>query len=221
LQLRRMLIPFIAVTSTIPCFAQYRVLPGNVDTDGLPTSPARICLGTVGIEHCYTPPDYMKQAPFGLGPKAQTIGKLNGQNLTLFTSTFSGGGSGDLTNFALLAVKEGQFVNLLPKVQLTNQSEYKVWNLPQISSQPILITADFIWDLKAAEASNYQEETHFAHHRYVIEVFIFDSASGCYLQRVKYTTNTKYPGLDEVNAIHVITAEKPIIEARLRQNTSH
>ena len=112
---------------------QYRVLPGKTDPgdfeDCFPRTPALICLGVTGTAHCFAPPsdkDYI----FGLEPIAVPVGRLNGQELTLFTAVFSGCGSGTVTNFALLAVKDGEFVNLLPRVELTNQSEYKFWNLP-------------------------------------------------------------------------------------------
>jgi len=110
---------------------QYRVLPGKTNADGLPETPARICLGAAGTEHCYTPPS--EKYAFGLEPKARIVAKLNGRNLILFTATFSGGGSGKLSNVALLEEQSCDFVNLLPTVQLTDQSEYKLWNLPQLS----------------------------------------------------------------------------------------
>ena len=122
---------------------------------------------------------------------------------------FSGCGSGTLTSVSLLSVKNRAFLNLLPEVHLTNQSEYKLWRLPQISSLPILATADFNWDFKA-------EETHFAAHRYHIEAFVFDSKSGRFLQRVRFDTAKKYPGLDEVDEIRVLEAEKPTIMSKLR-----
>ena len=204
-----MILAIIGFSSTkVVC--QYRVLPGDVDADGLPTTPARICLGPSGTEHCYVPPNYMKDAPFGLDPKAQDIGKLDGKYLTLFTSTFSGGGSGNLTNFALLAVRNGDLVNILPKVQLTNQSEYKIWNLPQISNSPVIATADFVW--------NFAQETHFAHHQYTIEVFVFNVGTGHYVQRLKYTTTRKYPGLDDAASIRVLDAEKQTLLSKLKQS---
>ena len=191
------------------CCAQYRLLPGKADSDGcFPQTPARICLGATSTAHCYAAPsgkDYI----FGLEPKATAAGKLDGRPLTLFTATFSGCGSGTLTSVTLLTVKNGAFVNLLPEVHLTNQSEYKIWRLPQISSLPILATADFIWDFKA-------EETHFAAHRYHIEAFVFEAKCGRFLQRVRFDTAKKYPGSDEVDEIRVLEAEKPAILAKFR-----
>ncbi|MGO9337159.1 MAG: hypothetical protein ACLPY1_06595 [Terracidiphilus sp.] len=200
------LIAAFLVGATI-CLSQYRVLPGKLDADGLPTSSARICPGTSGTEHCYSPPS--DKYAFGLEPRARTVGKLDGHDLILFTATFSGGGSGTLTNVALLEEQSCDFVNLLPIVQLTNQSEFRLWNLPDISNAPALATADSAWDLKAGE-------THFAPHRYTVNMYVFDVKLGRYMQRVGYVTASKYPGLDENDSIHVLDVERPTILARLR-----
>jgi len=205
----RLAILLILSSHAIHVGAQPRVLPGNVDADGFPVSPARICLGATGTAHCYIPPDNGKASPFGLAPKASTIAKLNSQDLTRFTATFDGGGSGSLTNFALLTVRNGEFVNLLPKVQLTNQSEYGVWSLPQFSNLPVLATADFVWD--------FDRETHFAYHCYQIELFGFDATTGSYRRWVAYKSAKKYKGLDETDVIHVLEPEKPTILAKLQQ----
>jgi hypothetical protein len=206
-QLRRLAIVVAAFTSLATCCAQFHILPGKLDADGLPTTPARICPGGSGTEHCYTPPS--GKYVFGLDPRARTVGKVGGHDLILFTATFSGGGSGTLTNLALLEQQSCDFVNLLPIVQLTNQSEYKLWNLPGVSKAPALATADFVWDIKAGE-------THFAPHRYTVNMYVFDSKTGRYQQRAGYVTAGKYPGLDDTDAIHVLDAERPTILARLQ-----
>jgi hypothetical protein len=200
---------------------QYHVLPGKTDPgdfeDCLPKTPARICQGATGTAHCYEPPsdkDYI----FGLQPKATPVGQLDGNELTLFSAMFSGCGSGTLTGFSLLTIRNGEFVNLLPKVELTNQSEYKLWSLPQFSSLPVLVTADYIWDAETMQKSNYKKETHFASHRYRVEAFVFDANSHRYLQKAHYETTKKYPGLDDVDEIKVLDAEKTVILAKLRQN---
>jgi hypothetical protein len=186
---------------------QFRVLPGKTDADGFPETPARICLGPAGTEHCYAPPS--EKYAFGLEPKARVVAKLDGKNLILFTATFSGGGSGTLTNVALLEEQSCDFVNLLPTVQLTNQSEYKLWDLSQSSKLPALVTADFVWDFKAGE-------THFAPHRYTINMYVFDPKLGRYQQRIQYVTAKKYSGLDESDSVRVLDAERTAILARFR-----
>jgi len=122
-----------------------------------------------------------------------------------------------LTDFSLLTVRNGEFVNLLPAMQLTNQSEYKLWTLPRLSSLPIVVTADFIWDLEAMQKSNFAEETHFAAHRYAIFAYVFDKNSGHYLQKVHYLTTKKYPGLNDVDEVKVLGGERQAILAKLQQ----
>lgn len=198
------------------CCAQYRILPGKANSDRcIPQTSARICPGTKGTAHCFALPS-SKGLLFGLQPDAMPVGRLDGQPLILFSATFSGCGSGALTSSSLLVLRNGEFVNLLPKVELTNQSEYKFWNLPNISKLPVFATADFIWDFGAMRKSNYNEETHFAAHRYQINVFVLDPEAGRYLQKLSYQTTNKYPGLDEVDKIQVLDAERPVILAKLR-----
>jgi hypothetical protein len=206
-RLKWLMYMLLASDCAMTCLGQYRVLPGKTNADGLPETPARICLGAVGTEHCYTPPS--EKYVFGLEPNARVVAKLNGRNLILFTATFSGGGSGTLSNLALLEEQSCDFLDLLPTVQLTNQSEYKLWNLPQLSNLPALVTADFVWDFKAAE-------THFAPHRYTINMYVFDPKLGRYQQRIQYVTAKKYPGLDDSDSIRVLDAEKAAILTRLR-----
>jgi hypothetical protein len=107
----------------------------------------------------------------------------------------------------LLTVRDGDFVNLLPKVELSNVSEYELWNLNQFSSLPVLATADFDWEGK---------EPHFGAHHYHIGVYVFDPKSVSYRQVVRYITGKKYPGFDETDEIHVLDAEKSTILVSLR-----
>ena len=214
------------------CQGQYRVLPGKTDPgdfkDCFPKTPARICLEAAGEAHCYSPPNDKFDPPsneayiFGLEPKAKAVGRLDGKELTLFTAMFSGCGSGTLTYFSLLAVRDSEFVNLLPKVELTNhESDAELWSLPHYSSLPVLVTADFIWDYKAMEKSNYSEETHFAHQRYKIRAYVFDVKSDRYIQKVHYETTKKYPGLDDADEIQVLDTERQTILTKLRRDRTN
>ena len=151
----------------------YRVLQGSVNSDGFPTTAASICLGDTGSAHCYTPSDYQPKSPFGLNAKAVDTGQINGRPLTLFTAIFSAG-AGEVTSYALLTVKDSDFINLLPKLQLTNQSEFAVWNLSEFSNLPILVTADFLWDPYHQLGSNNELESHYGPHRYTIRVLLYD-----------------------------------------------
>ncbi len=128
--------------------------------------------------------------------------------MILFFATFSGCGSGTLTDYSLLSIRNGEFVKLSPKVQLTNQSEYKIWHLPEYSPQPILVTADFLWDFKT--------ETHFSHHHYRIHAYLFDPKTGQYLEKLHFDTTKKYPGLDDAQEIRVLESEKDNITSRLQ-----
>jgi hypothetical protein len=207
---------FVGVTI---CLAQYRAFPGKLDAVGLPTSPARICLGAYGTDHCYTAPS--DEYTFGLDPEAHTVAKLDGRDLILFTATFSAGGSGLLTNLALLEERGGEFANLLPVVQLSEQSEYKLWRIPEVSSAPVLVATDFIWDFEAMKASNYAQQTHFAHHRYAIKAYVFSPGTRLYEERLHFETRKKCAGLDDTDRVRVLDAEKPAIVAKLKAIPSH
>jgi hypothetical protein len=188
--------------------AQYHLIPGPAGKDGCSgEKPARICLGAAGEAQCYAPPND-KDFVFGLDPKATPAGTLDGIPLTLFEATFSGCGSGTLTHYSLLTVRNGEFVDLLPKVELTNISEIRLWKLPALSALPVVVTADFIWDFKAGE-------THFDNHRYKIDAFLYDAATGMYLQKLDYETAKKYSSGDGL-PIQTLEAERTTILARLK-----
>src|SRR5580698_2891080 len=146
-------------------FPVYKVFPGKVDLDGLPTGAARLCLNAQPTQ-CYSLPNGQKDAgsgvefKFGLEPKAERISVQGGGSLILFSATFSGGGSGSLDELALLRYeRDGTLRNLLPVVKLTEQTEHAIWQLPSISSMPVLVTADYVWG---------KGETHFAQHLFEI-----------------------------------------------------
>lgn len=210
MRLARLALTIAFIVATEHSRAQFQVTPGETGADGCaPATPARICFRGTDTPRCYSPTSD-KNYIFGLEPYAKTVGQLDGQPLVLFTAMFSGCGSGTLTDVSLLTFRKGNLVNLLPEVRISNQSDQKFWSLPQISDLPVLAMADFIWDFKA-------EETHFSFHRYLITAFVFDPESGKYLQRVRYETVKKYPGLDETNSIQVLNAEKSAIVAKLPQ----
>ncbi len=190
------------------CAAQYRVVPGNADENGCSgNQPAQLCFDRPGALECYAFPND-KKFVFGLDPKAKSIGEWREQPLILFSATFSGCGSGTLTEYALLTSINGRVKNLLPRVELTDQGEYQLWNLPQISKLPVLAIADFVWDFKAGE-------THFGFHHYRVEAYVFNPGTGDYVQKVSFVTPHRYPGEDAGQAISVISGEKPAILAQL------
>jgi hypothetical protein len=210
----------LANLCVLPLQGQYHVMPGKMDpantAECFPQTPASICLGATGTDHCYAPPndnDFI----FGLEPRAIPVGQLDGRELTLFTAMYSGCGSGTVTSFALLTVRYGEFVNLLPSVELSNQSDYKLWNLPEFSSLPILVTADFIWNYEDMRKSNFIEETHSAPHRYRMNAYVYDNKSKRYLQKVHFDTAKMYSGLQDAEEINIVDAEKSVILAKLRK----
>jgi hypothetical protein len=195
----------VVTVSTVGQDAPYQLVNGQTDSDGFPTTAARLCIGSNQKQNCYTPPS--QEPPFALNAKAQLVMVGNGPSLILFTAESWAGGSGSLTIVALLDKRGGRLKNLLPKVTVSNQSEYRVWNLPSISTMPVLVMADYVW---------VDGETHFAHHRYRITSYVYDKQSEHYIQRDEFVTGKKYPGLDDTEAVRVLNPEKATIIARIQ-----
>jgi hypothetical protein len=74
------------------------------------------------------------------------------------------------------------------------------------SSFPILVTADFYW---------MDGETHFAKHSYTVSAYRFNVQTDRYAKAFSYRTSKKYPGLDEVDQVHVLGPERGEILRRL------
>lgn len=92
----------------------------------------------------------------------------------------------------------GSFINLLPKVSLSDQSEYKIYPSFGKRGEAILITADRIW--------NSNKETLYGRHKFEVKIFKLDGFKGYKLHH-KYITKKKYPSYDEVENIEVIGPE--------------
>lgn len=153
---------------------------------------------------------------FGLSPGWQRLAVPNGGTWILFSATFSGGGSGTLTRYAILRSESlgasPRLINLLPGVALTNNSDHAIWNDRKLSPFPLFITADFIWDFEAGES-------HFSQHRFLVKVWRFDPSKGRYVLALSYKTVKKYVGLDASDAVNVIAPERGEIVRRLRGAT--
>jgi hypothetical protein len=188
----------------------YRIETPRTDADGIPMSAARLCIGFSSSTVCYTPPAL--NPPFGLHPEAEGITLSDGSRLVLFRAESWAGGSGSVTHFALLDSRSGNLLNLLPDIRLSNQSELRIWKSPAKSSMPLVVTAEYIW----AEG-----ETHFSRHRYRITTYSYDDADGRYVERDKYVTERKYPGLDEADSITVLEVEKTTVLGRLQSKAVH
>jgi hypothetical protein len=187
-------------------FPSFRVIPGNVDSDGLPISGARLCV-VKPADGCYLMPSHAALSSgsvvyeFGLDPRSERLSLKDGGSLVFFSAQFYGGGSGTLDRLAILQLENGgKIVNLLPFLGVTNQSERAIWNVPEASSFPILVTADFYWEM--------EKETHFSRHFYIVSAYCFDAKSSRYMEAFSYRTFKKYPGLDEVDRVHVLGPEQ-------------
>jgi hypothetical protein len=119
------------------------------------------------------------------------------------------GGSGSLQYLTLWLYRPEtkKFVNVLPKVFSTEQGECKFFTRTRGPEEGVLVTADFIWG---------DDETHFARHRYKLEIYKFDPHRKTYALYKEYETKTKYASLDETDKINVITPELRNIRALLK-----
>ena len=194
-------------------FPPFKVIQGNVDSDGLPTSGAKLCL-LKPADFCYQMPSnsgYSSGAvtyDYGINPHSERLPLKGGGSIVLFSAQFSGGGSGTLDSLAILRYESaGKVVNLLPFVGVTNQSDHAMWHVPQASNFPILVTADFIWT---------DGETHFAKHFYTVSAYRFDDQKDQYIKAFSYRTSKKYAGLDETDQVNVLSSERENILRRLR-----
>jgi hypothetical protein len=197
-------------------FPRFRLIPGSVDADGLPTSGARFCL-IKPVNDCYQMPSNTGYSSgsvmyhYGLDPISERLPLKGGGSLVFFSAQFSGGGSGALDSLAILRFEsDGKIVNLLPFVGVTNQSDRAAWSIPDASSFPILVTADFVWT---------KGETHFARHFYRVTAYLFDIKNDRYAKAFSYQTSKKYPGLDAVSRIRVLAPEREEIMRRLQKVT--
>jgi hypothetical protein len=193
-------------------FPHFKLIQGNVDSDGLPVTGARLCL-LKPADSCYLMPSNTGYSSgpvvynYGLDPRAERLSLKDGGSLVFFSARFSGGGSGTLDSLAILRYEDGRkIINLLPFVGLTNQSDRAIWSVPEASSFPILVTAEFYW---------MEGETHFSKHFYTVKAYRFDAQSGRYAEAFSYRTSKKYPSLNDVEQVHVLEPEREEILRRL------
>lgn len=199
-------------STRVPEFPHFKLIRGKVDSDGLPMSGARLCL-LRSADDCYLMPSNTGYSSgsvvynYGLDPRSERVSLKDGGSLVFFSARFSGGGSGTLDSLAILRYENsGKIVNLLPFVGVTNQSDRAVWSVQEASSFPILVTADFYW---------MDGEAHFAKHFYTVTAYRFEAQSGRYAKAFSYHTSKKYPGLDDVDQVHVLEQERGEILRRL------
>jgi len=199
-------------SKSVPEFPRFRLVKGAVDADDLPTSGAKLCL-LDRVDVCYQMPSNAGSSSgsvrydYGLDPRAERLPLKGGGSLVFFSAQFSGGGSGTLDSLAVLRYESsGRIINLLPFVGVTNQSERAMWSIPEASSFPVLVTADFDWTTG---------ETHFARHFYTVSAYRFDRLQDRYIKVFSYRTLKKYASLDELDQVHVLDPERGEILRRL------
>jgi len=198
-------------------FPRFRLVDGDINGDGLPTSGAKLCLlQPAGV--CYQMPansGYNHTSgsdtfvyDYGLDPHSERLPLKNGGSLVFFSAQFSGGGSGSLDSLAVLRFENsGKIVNLLPFVGVTNQGERAMWSIPHASEFPVLLVADADW--------NISKETHFARHFYSVKAYRFDPQQDRYAKVFSYRTSKKYASLDDADRIHILAPERSEIMRRL------
>jgi hypothetical protein len=206
---------FLLLTALMaPALAQsspFSLIAGKTDADGFPLTGASFCLESTK-RACFQMPNLRNSDvtyQFGLEPHARALPQTGAKTWFLFDAMFSGGGSGTLTRYAILGKDNDHIVNLLPDVALTNASEYAIWTNVNLSPYPILVTADFDWDMAAGE-------THFARHHYFVSVWRFNSKQNLYAKALTYRTAKKYDSLDDADTINVIAPERAEILRRLK-----
>lgn len=197
-----MISTFLILTLTIPLFAQspepvrpfppYRIVAPYAKAD-FPSKPARLCLLNAP-RTCYKL-DSIRDGSFtkgevvnfGRAPRAERHELSDGGSLVLFMAS-SGGGSGTTFRLALLRYSTtGSLDDLLPRTLVDNQSDYALWEEPNLSSMPILLTADFLWGAM---------EAHYGDHRYTVRAYRYDEPSAKYEPVLRYVTKHKYPSAD-------------------------
>ena len=131
----------------------------EMEDDFFPKGPATVCLEGPPLRQCYTAPK-----DFGRFPEVEIVRLGNGASGLLFSAA-TGGVSGWSIHYALLKPgKDKKLENLLPfELAVSNQSEHAFWNEPSISSEPIFLTATYVWG---------PEESHYSNHRFIISAYV-------------------------------------------------
>jgi len=111
----------------------------------------------------------------------------------------------------LLANRGGELKNIL---SLKNEVVvYAIWNLQNISTMPVLLTAYSIWDMGT--------ECHACAHCYTIVSYVYDTQDGEYKQFDEFTTSAKYESYEQkqgnTNVDKIFDVEKANILAGLRK----
>jgi hypothetical protein len=173
-------------------FPAYKVYPGTLDEGGFPLSNARLCT-VEAKDQCFTlahsgaGSDEDSWTYYGLRARSRRI-KLDGGGSVVLFNANTGGGSGSSDRYVLLrSDADGRLKNLLPEIIVTNQADVAMLGLPTVSSLPVLLTADALWE---------GQEGHYGSHFFEIRMYVYDSGKDRYKLSHKYSTASKYPGID-------------------------
>ncbi len=137
------------------------VVEAQLAAEGMfPKGPASICLEGAPRRQCYTAPK-----DFGKDPKVEVV-KFDATTSAILFSAAGGGMSGWPIHFALLRPGPGtRLENLFfSDLSLSNQSQYRFLERPELSKSPIFVTADYRWGV---------DESHFGEHRFIVSAYRF------------------------------------------------
>jgi hypothetical protein len=94
--------------------------------------------------------------------------------------------------------KSRDFVNIFPPIGFTDEGEYMIFRSLGRGIEAVVVEANSIMDWK--------KETHYGPHKFRISIYK-QSAEGYYGEIGSYKTTNKYPSLDDVGSVNVITPE--------------
>ncbi|OXI31369.1 hypothetical protein CFB89_18080 [Burkholderia sp. AU16741] len=191
-------------------FPRFTQTEGKLDGDGLPLSGVKLCVLPDRAPCFEMPPAPLPHSSkelyqFGLNPRSERLPIASGGSWVFFSGMFSGGGSGMLERVAVLRVgANGKIENLMPNVTETEMADRAMWNVPEVSSYPLFVRADYVWG---------QDEDHFGQHFFDVDAWVFDPAANQYAKRFSYRTSKRYDRGE--GSDHVLAAERAEILRRL------
>lgn len=201
------MLTFAASAEQFPSFTLHpgKVKPGGNPFDAL--SSASLCLSESNT--CFALRSRSDQ--YGLtfydeDPEALRFTSSSGEQFVLFDA-HTAGGSGFAYGYALLRYRAGNLEDLLPLVETSNISDRALWDIPTLSTLPVFLTADFIWE----------DGAHYSNHRYKITAYVYRAGLNRYTKVSSFDTRARYPSADlsSRDYVHVLAAERQHIMQRL------
>jgi hypothetical protein len=170
--------------------------------------PAKLCFSYDSVGHeqeCFEAEIIIDKTSykFQLVNNLSIISLSKGQNTEngiLFIAEYFGGGSGTLSLISIwiYSIEEKKFVNILPKVTITEQGEYKILMANGDKEESIFVIADYILG---------KGETHFDPHRYKISIYQYNIKNSAFNLLAEYVTTSKYKSLNYSNKADIINYE--------------